>query len=64
MRTLLTREQLQTEITKQEHAIAGVQARLKSGEFSRARRDELEREMLKRVQLRYTALHDLRKLGK
>jgi hypothetical protein len=31
-------EQLQAEIVAQEDAIAGVQARLKSGEFSRARR--------------------------
>jgi hypothetical protein len=61
---MMNREQLQAEIATQEDAIARVQARLKSGEFSRARRDELEREILKRVQLRYTALHDLRKLGK
>jgi hypothetical protein len=61
---MMNREQLQAEIATQENAIAGVQARLKSGEFSRARRDELEREILKRVQLRYGALHDLRKLGK
>lgn len=61
---MMNREQLQTEIAIQEDAIAGVQARLKSGKFSRARSDELEREILRRVQLRYTALHDLRKLGK
>lgn len=44
--------------------IAGVQARLKSGEFSRAGRAELECEILKLAHLRYTALHDFRKLGK
>jgi hypothetical protein len=60
----VTREQLLAQITNQEHAIAGVQARLKSGEFSRAGRAKLEREMLKRAQLRYSALHDFRKLGK
>jgi hypothetical protein len=61
---MLTREQLLAEITNQEHAIAGVRARLKSGEFSRAGRAKLEREILKRAQLRYTALHDFRELGK
>ena len=61
---MMNREQLQAEIATQEVLIAGVQARLKSREFSRARRDELEREILKRVQLRHTALRDLRKLGK
>jgi hypothetical protein len=60
----MNREQLQAEIATQEDAIAGVKARLKSGAFSKARKDELEREILKRVQLRYSALHDLRKLGK
>jgi hypothetical protein len=61
---MMSKEQLQTEIATQEDAIAGMQAQLKSGKFSRPRRDELEREILKRVQLRYTALHDLRELGK
>jgi hypothetical protein len=61
---MMNREQLQTEIASQEDAIASVKARLTSGEFSRAKRDELEREILKRIHLRYTALHKLRKLGK
>jgi hypothetical protein len=42
---MMNREQLQAEIATQEDAIAGVQARLKSGKFSRARRDELECEI-------------------
>jgi hypothetical protein len=61
---MLTREQLLAEIANQEHAIAGVQARLESAEFSSAGRAKLEREILKRAQLRYTALHDFRELGK
>jgi hypothetical protein len=61
---MLTREELLAEITNQEHAIAGVQARLKSGSFSRAGRAKLESEILQRAQLRYIALHDFRKLGK
>ncbi len=47
---MMNRGQLQAEITTQEDAIAGVRPRLKSGKFSRARRDELVREVLKRVQ--------------
>jgi hypothetical protein len=39
---MMNRERLQTEIAIQEDAIAGVQARWKSGELSRARRDEPE----------------------
>ena len=61
---MLTREQLLAEITNQVHAIAGVQARIKSGEFSIAGRAKLKREILKRAQLRYAALHDVRELGK
>jgi hypothetical protein len=51
-------------IATQEDAMASLQVRLKSREFSRAKRYQLEREILERVQLRYVALHDLRKLGK
>ncbi len=61
---MMSREQLQAEIATQEDAMASLQARLKSREFSRAKRDELEREILMRIQLRYIALHDLRRLGK
>jgi len=61
---MMNSEQLQAEIVAQEDAIAGVQARLKSGEFSRARRGKLESGLLMRIQSRYTALHDLGRLGK
>jgi hypothetical protein len=51
------------EITIQEDAIATLQAQLESGEFSRAARAELERDILNRVHLRYIAMRDLRELG-
>lgn len=57
---MMNRKQLQTEIATQENAIASVKAQATSGELSRARRDELEREILKRVHLRYTVLHNSR----
>jgi hypothetical protein len=59
----MKRKQLQMEITAQEDAIAALQARLESGEFSRAARAELEREILNRMHLRYIAMRDLRELG-
>ena len=43
------------EITIQEDAIAALQAQVESGEFSRAARAELERDILNRVHLRYIA---------
>jgi hypothetical protein len=59
----MKRKQLQMEITIQEDAIATLQAQLESGEFSRAARAELERDILNRVHLRYIAMRDLRELG-
>jgi hypothetical protein len=46
---MINREQLQAEIATQEDAIARLQARLTSAEFSRAGRAKLEREILKRA---------------
>ena len=61
---MMNRAQLQAEVAIQADAIAAVQARLKSEKLSRTERDSLEREILKRVHLRYITLQDLRRLGK
>ena len=60
---LMKRKQLQIAIKTLEDAIAALQARLESGEFSRAARAKLERDILNRVHLRYIAMRDLRELG-
>jgi hypothetical protein len=45
----MRRKQFEIAITTQEDAIAALQAQLESGEFSRAARAELKREILNRV---------------